>query len=108
MYNIGMLRESHGLRGTEVTMTFHISTSGFVTMIDDDSSPYDNDEFELACLMHRNLKLWRFEPARDKDGNAVSIKVKMPVVVIPRGSAPNSELASLGLKRPVIVAVAQR
>ena len=96
------------LRGTEITMTFHISESGYVSLIEDDASRYDNDEFELACLMHRKLRQWRFEPALDKDGNAVCVKVKLPVSVLKEGSVPDGQVASLAFKRPVIVAVAQK
>ena len=94
------------LTNTEITMTFHISKSGWVTMVDDDASPYDNKEFELSCLMHRALRKWRFEPARDKDGNAICVKVKMPVKVVPQETVSSNRLAYLNLNRPVIVAVA--
>ncbi len=96
------------LRGTEITMTFHISKSGYVTLIEDDASRYDNDEFELACILHRKLRQWRFEPARDRNGNAITVKVEMPVKVVPKGSVPASEVACIALKHPVIVAIAQK
>jgi len=97
-----------GLKGTEVTMTFYISESGRVTQVEDDSSPYNNEEFELACLMHRQLRTWKFDPARDVEGNAVAVKVIMPVMVIEKGELRKSELASISVKRPAIVAVAKR
>lgn len=97
-----------GLNGTELTMTFYISKSGKVTLIDDDASPYNNEEFELACLMHRKLRTWQFEPARDRDGNAISVKVELPVEVVAKGSVPSVQLASISVKRPVIVAVSKR
>ena len=101
-------RVHKGLNGTEVTMTFYISESGKVTLVDDDASPYNNEEFELACLMHRQLRSWRFDPARDDEGNAIAVKVSLPVKVVANGDVPKSQLASLSLKRPVIVAVAKK
>lgn len=97
-----------GLAGTEVTMTFNISESGKITFIDDDASYYDNDEFELACLMHRKLRTWKFEPARDKQGNAVAVKVNLPVKVVGKDEISGTQLASISFKQPVIVSVAKK
>jgi len=101
-------RVHKGLNGTEVTMTFNISETGKVILIDDDASPFDDEKFELACLMYRKLRTWKFEPARDEDGNPIAVKVELPVIVVATGDVSKTELASISVKRPVIVAVAQK
>lgn len=93
------------LKGTEVTMTFYISKSGYVSLAYDNADPYDNNEFELACLMYRALRKWKFEPAHDSSGNPISVKVKLPVVVVPKTAPAGSQKAALAVKRPVIIAV---
>lgn len=97
-----------GLIGTKVTMSFSILKSGKVTVTGHNAGYYDNEAYELALIMNRKLRTWRFEPARDKDGNAVSVKVKMPVEVVPFKKTSDDQLANLSLSRPVIVAIAKR
>ncbi len=67
MYNIGMLRESHGLRGTEVTIAEVLSKAGYATAFhgkwhlgDIEESYPHNQGFDEAyfCGYNQILSLW--------------------------------------------------
>lgn len=95
------------LSGVKVTVTFHIGKDGFIHTIRDNASYYDDRANYVATVMAQTLRSWNFEPALDKDGNPVAIKVRLPVEIVKR-SGNAHEYASLGLKKPVILAVLDR
>lgn len=95
------------LSGVKVSVTFHIGKDGFIHTIRDDASYYDDRANYVAIVMAQTLRSWKFEPALDKDGNPVAIKVRLPVEIVKR-SGNAHEYASLGLKKPVILAVLDR
>jgi hypothetical protein len=95
------------LIGVEVRLTFRIGKDGSVDSISDDVSYYDDGGRYVANAMATTLKSWHFEPALDKSGNPVAVKVALPVIVTKKkGNA--HRYASLSLKEPVILAVLDR
>ena len=67
-------------QGNKLEMTFHVDKSG---------RPYDVGSFDilaprdLIAQLSSVIVLWRFEPARDVDGNPLDRKVKLPVSILP-------------------------
>ena len=59
----------------------------------------DVDKMTFASQMQNRVKKWKFEPAIDKAGNPIAVKVIMPVQVIKKG-ANYSAVASLVLDTP--------
>ena len=106
--NAEMPNVTKSMVGTEVTMTFQISKLGYVNYIRSNASRFSEEEASLASVMSNYLRTWRFNPALDKDGNAVGIRVKLPVKVISGKRGSVSEYAKLDMKKLVIVELAQR
>ena len=55
--------------------------------------------------MRAVLPYWRFEPALDEDGNAISVKVALPVRIVKKDEHGVSQ-ASIALAKPTILSVA--
>lgn len=95
------------MNGVKVTMTFNIGKDGKIAKIRDNASYYDERANYVATVMARTLKTWHFEPALDKNGDPIAIKVALPVQIVKRkGNA--QQYASMNLQKPVILAVLDR
>ena len=99
-------RVRRSLRGTEVDMLFRISETGKPQSISDTAGARISQK-ELAIAMRSSLKRWEFEPARNPQGQAVAVKVRLPVKVVRKGEGNAKEYASFALGTPVIVAIAE-
>lgn len=95
------------LVGAKVTMTFRISKDGHIGYIRSNASRFDDQQVNLASVMAYYLRAWEFNPAMDKDGNAVAVKLRMPVEVVSDAGGIKEHTASIELGRSTIVAVAQ-
>ena len=82
-YNAPRVPES--LIGSSIVMYYTIDTQGNVRGIRS-SSPFFTYS-DLDAIMSNALRNWKFEPATNSAGDAVAIKVAMPVEVVPQGSA---------------------
>ncbi|MEX0321386.1 MAG: energy transducer TonB [Puniceicoccaceae bacterium] len=71
--------------GSEVTMEFTVHADGSVSDIKRGKVNFDRARIEVATKMTRALENWRFSPALDTSGNAIPVRVQMPVVVTSRG-----------------------
>lgn len=71
--------------GSEVTMEFTVHADGSVSDIKRGKVNFDRARIQLAIKMTRALEKWRFSPALDSSGNAIPVRVQMPVVVTSRG-----------------------
>lgn len=60
------------------------------------SSYSDVDRMTFANRMKEAVENWNFEPARDNDGNPITVKVVMPVKVVKK-AGKTTALASLTL-----------
>ena len=98
-------RLRNNLRGTEVRLTFYVGTDGEAYSINHDSSPFDDRKNQVGEAMRRIVKYWEFEPAMDKQGNAIAVKVALPVRVVAPGTGNADKYASLSLDSPVLLAV---
>ena len=63
------------------------------------SSYSDVERLTFASRIQEQVKNWQFEPAIDTNGNAIEVKVIMPVQVVKKG-ANYTALASLILDTP--------
>ena len=69
-----------GLVGTEVKMLFTVTDKGQAIHIRS-SKPF-SDSPVLTGSMSQVLKKWEFEPARDRNGIARSVKVSLPIRIV--------------------------
>ena len=99
---------SKGMVGMEILLTFKISKHGYVHSIYHNASPSDQEEMSLVSTMRDCLRYWRFNPAVDKEGNAVAVKVNLPIKVVKRGDLATEGFAGITLDDPVLVAVLDR
>jgi hypothetical protein len=65
--------------GTEVEMRFEIGIDGIPSKIKSNASPFDAKAVGLAQKAKVAIKKWRFIPAKDADGNAISTTVAIPI-----------------------------
>jgi hypothetical protein len=98
-------RLRNNLRGTEVRLTFYVGTDGEAYSINYDGSPFDDRRNQVGEAMRRMVKYWEFEPAMDKQGRAIVVKVALPVRVVAPGTGNAETYASLTLDSPVLLAV---
>ena len=89
------------LVGESLTMYYTINEEGDVKSI---RSSVSFTGADLATKMTEALRHWHFEPAKNDAGEAVAIKVAMPVKVVPRGTS-NNAYASIDLKNMKLVAM---
>ena len=82
------------LVGTEVRMTFSISVDGLTHNIRQQGITPDQESNDLVAAMTMVLLNWEFEPAKNKNGLPVAVKVVLPVKVIRKVKA-GSTYASL-------------
>lgn len=88
------------LVGSNITMYYTINKDGDVQSIRSDAGFADGD---LAAMVSQALRSWHFVPAKNSAGDAVEIKVAMPVRVVPRGESDNA-YASIDVKDFKLVA----
>ena len=101
--NVVVPRVGMSLVGTEIIVTFRVSETGQPNTIRDDAL-FNISEKELAIAMRNVLKRWEFEPARNEQGIAVPVKVRLPVEVVRSGEGNAHEYASIVVGTPTIVA----
>jgi hypothetical protein len=82
------------LLGHEVRMKFEISAEGRAYNIGQQGISPDQRTNDLVAAMKMVLLSWEFEPALNNSGNAVAVKVIMPVQVVKKGNKTTA-LASL-------------
>lgn len=95
------------LAGTEITMTFSVASDGTTYAITHNARAFDDREAQLAAAMGLLLRSWRFEPAKDKNGKAIAIRMELPVKAILSGESRKTQYARLQLDHPKIRAVAK-
>ena len=103
--NVPRLRPN--LAGTEVVMTFSVAADGRTYAITDNARAFDDRQNQLAAAMGLLVKKWRFEPALDKDGKAIAVRMALPVRAVLSGEGGNKAYARLKLEQPTITAVAK-
>ena len=92
--------------GQEAELVFRIGTDGRpYDLIKGAFSPQANDLRSLEAAMLRVLPNWRFEPAKDQNGNPIDVKVSLPVRVA-KQSKDSKTFAALALAQPTIIASA--
>lgn len=92
--------------GREVEMIFRIGADGRPQCIYSNGNDSQKSHFRsLESAMRAVLPYWRFEPALDKDGNAISVKVALPVRIVNKDKEGVS-YASIALAKPTILSVA--
>ena len=89
------------LVGESLTMYYTINKEGDVKNI---RSSVSFTGADLATLMTSALQSWHFQPAKNGAGEAVAIKVAMPVKVVSRGQA-NNAYASIDVDKMKVVAL---
>lgn len=95
--------------GTTVRMTFILDKDGKARSIKHNGSRYDDNQSDLGAKMRAVLSYWKFTPALDKNGEAVKIRVALPVKVVADGEQSNADrYAGLRIKEPVLLAVLDR
>ena len=85
--------------GLNLKVKFTVNTKGrpeSVRLEKPLSSYSDVEKMTFASRLENAVKAWKFEPAMDKAGNAVAVKVILPVQVIEKGGATTA-MASLVL-----------
>ncbi|MEX0324691.1 MAG: hypothetical protein AB3N33_01250 [Puniceicoccaceae bacterium] len=92
--------------GTRIHMYFWIEKDGRVSHIRSDASSLDVDESCVSAAMREALNYWQFEPARRLDtGEAVKIKVALPVEIVEPGNGNSNKYAAISLKDMPLLAV---
>ena len=66
--------------GHEVRMVFKIKANGHTTDIH--SKEAFPDAQDLAAVMANVIRFWKFKPALNKEGKAISVSVELPVKVV--------------------------
>ena len=93
-----------GLAGASFDLKFTVDEQGRATHIRT-AKPlfclglFNDKERDFAVQMMQVVPCWKFAPALDANGNAVSVKVRMPVKVIKRAGEPLA-VVSLMLDTP--------
>lgn len=89
--------------GQKVRMQLTVGTDGRATKISQKGISPDQQTNDLAATMQMVLRQWQFKPAMDKQGNAVAVKVILPVEVVKaKGNA--KEYATIALAKPIFLA----
>ncbi|MCZ6672684.1 MAG: hypothetical protein O7C75_07070 [Verrucomicrobia bacterium] len=96
-------RVSGRLGGYQVRMIFNINADGRTTNIHKEVHSPEQEVNDLGETMKMAIRSWHFEPARDKDGNAIAIKLALPVKVVKNGGNAH-EYASLAFAKPIFLA----
>lgn len=100
-----MPRVSRKQIGREVSIYFKVNSDGRATKVH--SRGHTDQEVEkLVSSMRGALRYWRFEPALDLDGNAISVDVELPVRVSRNGGNTRS-YASVSFASPAMIADAK-
>ena len=90
---------SKALVGTTIKLRFTINEEGRPERVRL-AKPLFNyrigPQMDFASQLKVSVRKWKFEPARDQNGNAIPVKVIMPVQVIKKGTTPTA-VASLVL-----------
>lgn len=79
-------RVSGRLLGHKVRMSFEVRADGRAHNIRQQGISPDQGTNDLAATMKIALLSWEFEPALDNHGNAIAVKVIMPVHVVKKGN----------------------
>ena len=94
--------------GLEIRMSFKISKNGNPHSIRHNAWPSDQEATRLGSIMQDCLRNWKFNPAVDKEGKAVAVKVNLPIRVVGNGDTTAESYARIILDEPVLVAVLDR
>ena len=87
--------------GIEVEMIFTVTEKGKAKNIR--SKSRFQDDPELVSALTKVIKKWEFEPARNNNGTAQSVKVSLPIKVL-KGEDSSGTVAKLGVAKPTIIA----
>jgi len=82
-----------GYVGLDLKLKFTVNEKGrpeSVRLEKSLSSYSDIHKMSFASQMRDLVTRWKFEPARDANGQAVAVKVIMPVQVIKKGTTPTA------------------
>jgi hypothetical protein len=99
---------SYQWEGMKIRMTFKVGKNGQPYDIRHNGSPFDVDECSLGSIMKSCLTYWKFTPSMDNDGNAVAVKVALPVKVVEPGNGNADSYAGIVLDDPILLAVLDR
>ena len=94
--------------GMEIRMTFKVGKNGKPYNIRHNGSGFDVQEQTLGSIMRSCLSHWTFTPSMDKEGNAVAVKVALPVKVVEPGQGNSNNYACIVLEEAVLLAVLDR
>ncbi len=94
-------------RGREVVLEFQVSASGRAYDLGQRAFASEGNPRDLESVMRAALRHWRFEPARDSQGNPVSVKVALPVRLV-RETKAGVTTAQISLAKPTVVANLER
>ncbi len=88
------------LIGSNITLYYTINEEGKVQSVRSNASITEKD---LDAIMTKALRKWQFAPATNSSGDAVAIKVAMPVEVVAYGTTSNA-YASISIKGMTLAA----
>ena len=93
------------MTGTKVRMTFRIDKMGNARVFRSDANPFDDNERNLTAMMRSVLPNWKFTPSYNKEGQAVEVRVALPVKAVSSGRGNADHYARIILEEPVLLAV---
>jgi len=101
-------RLDYKLAGTEVLMTFKLGKHGKPYSIRYEASLNEWRKRQLGEAMKLSLKDCKFTPALDEEGEAVAIKLALPVRAVGHRKVDTGNYASVNMTNPLLLAVLDR
>ena len=89
--------------GHTVRMKLTVGADGRVYNIAQKPRTFDEVTNSLAVVMKSSLKQWEFEPALDKAGNPIAVKIILPVEVV-KAKRNTQTYTALALSKPILIA----
>ncbi len=77
--------------GHQVEMTFVVKPDGRTARVRPVESYRSLEQIEIAAAMTHALRQWQFKPAKDLEGNPLSVQVVLPVKIVQYGDTLNLE-----------------